>query len=185
MTTVLFLALGLSMDAFAVTISNVMCYSNLTMKNKIAMPLTFGLFQGGMPLIGFLLGALFATAVESVAHWIALIILGFLGIKAIVENLKEQKEACSTRLFDVKTLLTQAVATSIDALAVGITLAVAVPLKIWVSASIIAVVTALTCFVGLFIGKIAGKFLKDYAGIFGGAVLIAIGIKIFVEHFLG
>ena len=82
------------MDAFAVTISNVMCYSNLTMKNKIAMPLTFGLFQGGMPLIGFLLGALFATAVESVAHWIALIILGFLGIKAIVENLKEQKEAC-------------------------------------------------------------------------------------------
>lgn len=185
MTTVLLLALGLSMDAFAVTISNVMCYSNLNIKGKIAMPITFGIFQGLMPLIGFLLGAMFASQVENIAHWIALAILAFLGIRTIVESIKERKEQCDVHPFDAKLLFTQAIATSIDALAVGVTLAVSVPLRIVVSVSIIAVVTMAMCFVGLYIGKVAGKFFKDYAGIFGGAVLIAIGLKIFIEHYVG
>ena len=103
----------------------------------------------------------------------------------IREALSKEEEECPDCALSPKAMLPLAIATSIDALAVGVTLAVSVPLRIVVSVSIIAVVTMAMCFVGLYIGKVAGKFFKDYAGIFGGAVLIAIGLKIFIEHYVG
>ena len=191
--TLLAIALGLSADAFAVTISNTLCYPNLSRGKKLAMPTVFGLMQGGMPLLGYLLGIVFAQYIEKIDHWIALGLLVILGVKMIVETIKEnaEKDDCCCKDGEVAqknlsfgTILLQGVATSIDAMAVGITLALTVPLKIYWSVLVIAVVTFAVCLLGLFLGKY-GKFLKKYAGFVGGAVLILTGVKIFVEHMIG
>lgn len=192
--TLLLIALSLSADAFAVTISNALCYPNLSRGKKISMPIVFGVMQGAMPLIGYLLGKVFAEYIEKLDHWIALALLVVLGIKMIVETAKENasKDECSCCKDDagnVKKLtfgaiLVQGVATSIDAMAVGITLALTVPLKIYYSVIVIAVVTFAMCLLGLLLGKY-GRFLKKYAGFVGGAVLILTGVKIFVEHMIG
>lgn len=193
--TITLISVALAADAFAVTISNSMCYRNITKWQRLSMPLFFGLFQGLMPLLGYYLGTLFADAVQQLDHWIALVLLSFLGIKMIVEAVREKRKeriaaqngedcACDKSL-GIKTVLVQAVATSIDALAVGVTLAVTVSLSIWVCSGIIAGITFVISALGLVIGKAAGKLLKDYSQIAGGLILIAIGIKIFIEHMLG
>ncbi len=190
--TLLAMALGLSADAFAVTISNTLCYPNLSKGKKLAMPTVFGFMQGAMPLLGYLLGVVFAQYIEKIDHWIALVLLVALGVKMVVETIKEnaEKDDCGCcegekqKKLTFATILVQGVATSIDAMAVGITLALAVPLKIYWSVLVIAVVTFLMCLLGLFLGKY-GKFLKKYAGFVGGAVLILTGVKIFIEHMIG
>ena len=190
--SLLAIALGLSADAFAVTISNTLCYPNLSRGKRLAMPTVFGIMQGAMPLLGYLLGVVFAQYIEKIDHWVALGLLGILGVKMIVETIKEnaEKDDCcckdgqKQKNLTFGTILLQGVATSIDAMAVGITLALTVPLKIYWSVLVIAVVTFLMCLLGLFLGKY-GKFLKKYAGFVGGAVLLLTGIKIFVEHMIG
>lgn len=190
--TLLLIALSLSADAFAVTISNTLCYPNLSRGKKIAMPVVFGVMQGAMPLIGYLLGMVFAQYIEQIDHWIALVLLAVLGVKMIVETIKENAQAddcgcCGEtkgKNLSFATILVQGVATSIDAMAVGITLALTVPIKIYYSVLVIAVVTFLMCLLGVFLGKY-GKFLKKYAGYVGGAVLILTGVKIFLEHVIG
>ena len=182
---VFLLALGLSMDAFAVSISDGICYQK-EKKKLILAALSFGVFQALMPLLGYLAGTTFSAYVSIVDHWIALILLGFLGGKMLWEALRELRhpegESCAVS-FTYKLIFTQSIATSIDALAAGVTLAVAFPnTNPYFAVALIGVVTALCCLFGAFAGKRFGTLLKNKAAIFGGLILIAIGVKIFVEH---
>lgn len=177
------LAFGLAMDAFAVSVTNGMCYRMNTAKNALSSGLAFGLFQGLMPLIGYFAGHTFSGAIERFDHWIALLLLSLIGGKMIYEAIRDGKkpENCPTRAFSVKTLTLQAVATSIDALAVGVSLGV-MQVDIFLSVGIIAAITFLCSFTGVLIGKRFGGWLQDKAEILGGVILILIGANIFLEH---
>lgn len=183
------LALGLSMDAFAVSISNSLCFAGLRRSQAAATSAAFGLFQGVMPVLGYFAGRLFAEAVSAVDHWIAFALLGFIGGKMFVEALKElrrpENEGCPAgKRFSVKVVLVQAVATSIDALAVGVSLA-ALSVNIWWAAGFIAVVTFVCCLAGHGIGRRFGTLLGSKAEILGGVILMMLGVKILVEHLSG
>lgn len=182
---VFLLALGLSMDAFAVSVSNGICYQH-EKKKLVVSSVSFGVFQALMPLIGYLAGKTFSSYVEMFDHWIALVLLGFLGGKMLIEaiqNLRHpEQEACDVA-FTYKMIFTQAIATSIDALAAGVTLAVAFPnTNPYLAVSLIGLTTAILCLIGAFVGKKFGALMKDKAAILGGIILIGIGVKIFVEH---
>lgn len=187
--SLLAIAVGLSADAFAVTLSDMLCYGNLPLKKKMLLPVFFGLFQGIMPVIGFLVGELLGEVIKSIDHWVAFALLAFLGIKMIVESIKETKQKEEEKQCECQLswgeMITQSFATSIDAMAVGITLAIVVNLPIYVSAPVIAVVTYLLCLLGVGIASKLGKFLKNKAGIVGGVILVAIGTKILIEHLIG
>ena len=186
LSTLFFLALGLAMDASAVSISNGLCYRNIKNKQMFLTALTFGIFQGIMPVIGFYVGTFFSAAISSLDHWIALILLGFIGGNMIVETIKEfkKKEECSVgKDFTLRTLLLQGIATSIDALAVGVSFSV-MQTNITIAALFIGVVTFCCCIIGALLGKKFGTYLKEGAKIFGGTILILIGVKIFLEHTL-
>ncbi len=182
--TLLLLGVGLSMDAFAVSISNGMCYTNFDKKHALITSLSFGVFQALMPIIGFFAGNLFSTAIQAADHWIALILLSFIGGKMLVDaigEIRHPEECVCSRPIDFKTILLQAIATSIDALAVGVSLAL-IQVNIVSASSAIGLITFICCMIGTFIGKKFGSLLKEKAEIFGGLILIGIGIKIFVEH---
>ncbi len=175
------LAVGLSMDAFAISVTNGLFCDNLKRKDALKIGVAFGCAQGLMPLIGYLIGSVFETFIKSVDHWIAFLLLAFIGGKMIIDVFSsEDDEACSR--LDFKSLLIQAVATSIDALAVGIGFIAYDNLNIGFSVSVIGVITLVLCFAGVYIGKFAGKKLGKCAKIAGGIILIAIGTKILIEH---
>lgn len=184
-TAALFLiALGLSMDAFAVSVTNSMCYPNLGRKKALFTSLCFGLFQGIMPVLGFLAGRAFSEKLDAFDHWVAFILLGIVGGKMLIDALREWREplACPTdKTLTVKLIFVQAIATSIDALAVGISFA-ALGANIFSAASFIAVTTFICCLLGHLLGKKAGKYLGNWAQIAGGVILIGIGVKILLEH---
>lgn len=185
--TLIMLAVGLSMDAFAVAITNGLCVKNISVKQTFQIGLAFGLAQGIMPVLGYFAGKTFSTAIENLDHWIALILLGAIGGKMIVEALQEAKapESCPVSgVLTLRTLFLQAVATSIDALAVGVSFAV-MNGNIWFAAGSIAVTTFVLSTLGAVIGKKSGSFLKSKAEVVGGMILVIIGIKIFVEHTIG
>lgn len=168
------------MDAACVSMSNGMCY-NTRLKHALGIGAAFGLFQGAMPVIGYLAGSLFSKQIAAFDHWIALILLAFIGGKMLCDAIKgDDNASCSSRL-TLKLLLMQAVATSIDALAVGVSLA-AVNANIFAAASIIAISTFLLSVIAVYIGRRLGTRLNKKASIFGGTILILIGLKIFVEH---
>ena len=176
--TLFVLALGLSMDAFAVSISNSMCFSGLRRNEAALTSLSFGVFQGLMPVAGYFAGRAFADVVSAFDHWIAFALLGFIGGKMIWDAVKELRapEACPVgRAFSYKLMVVQAFATSIDALAVNIAAA----------ASFIACVTFVCCLAGHLLGKKFGSWLGGKAEIFGGVILVCIGAKILVEHLSG
>ena len=183
--TLLLIALGLSMDAFAVSVSNSLYYKNFTKKQAILSSLTFGIFQGVMPTLGFFAGTLFLDIISNIDHWLALILLGYIGLNMIFDAIKEMKDGelvpKSTNTYDFKTLMLQGLATSIDALAVGISFA-ALNINITVAASFICAITFICCLIGVLIGKKFGHLLQEKAKIFGGVILVLIGLKIFVEH---
>jgi len=181
--TLLLLALGLAMDAFAVSISNGLCYGKSAPRARVAGALAFGAAQGAMPLFGYLAGQAFSSAIERFDHWIALILLSFIGGKMVLEAIQEAREGeqCPAQAFSLKLLGVQAIATSIDALAVGVSFAV-MKVNILMAASFIAVITFVCCLVGYGIGQRFGGMLKQKATIFGGVILIGIGLKIFIEH---
>jgi putative Mn2+ efflux pump MntP len=185
--TLFLTSLGLSMDACAVSISNGMCYDNIHKKQIISTALAFGFFQAFMPLIGYFIGSSFSDAISYMDHWITLILLGFIGGKMVIEAIKELKypEVCSTSCKNLtpKTLLLQAVATSIDALAVGIGFAV-IKVEIISAAISIGIITFINSIIGSNLGKKFGELFKQKAEILGGLILIGIGIKIFIEHTL-
>ena len=171
---IVLIGIALSMDAFAVCIASSMVYTNMTGLRKLSMPILFGLFQGIMPILGFFLGSLFASFIEKSGP-ISLLILGIIGINMIREGLAKDEETEPKKL-TLWILLVQAVATSIDAFAVGVSFA-ANSANIWQSAPIIAVTTFVLSLIALFVGTKAGEKLGDKAEILGGIILIIIGIK--------
>lgn len=180
---IIMLGIGLSMDAFSVSISNGLCIHNIRKKDAFKTGIYFGAAQGIMPLIGYYGGIIFAERIERIDHWVVFVLLSFIGIKMIFEALKEIKNpsGCGFASLSHKALLIQAIATSIDALAVGVSFA-AINVNVYLASSIIALTTFCFSFVGVFIGKKVGSVFKEKAEIFGGIVLIFIGIKILAEH---
>lgn len=181
--TLLMLAIGLSMDAFAVAMSNGLCMNSFKMRDALKIGLAFGAAQGIMPILGYLAGRTFSEAIMNADHWIALILLSIIGGKMIFEAIDGMKKGDDVicRVLTNKMLFVQAVATSIDALAVGISLAL-IRVNIWLAASFIGVITFTLSVIGVIIGKKSGKFLKTKAELVGGIILVLIGVKIFLEH---
>lgn len=187
----IFTGFALSMDAFAVSITKGMTIKNLKKSTALKIALAFGLFQGGMPLLGWLLGISFESYIKSIDHWIAFILLGFIGfnmIKGFFDDRKENNESeleiSSTSDKDDlsnKEIIMLAIATSIDALAVGISFAF-LSVDIVPAASIICIITFLVCAVGVFLGNKVGDIFNGYAELIGGIILILIGFNILNEH---
>ena len=179
--TIFLIAVGLAMDAFAVSVSNGISLTNFKVKDSIRQGLYFGAFQFMMPIIGWVLGVSVRQYIEAVDHWIAFILLGIIGINMIRECFGDNEEGSVVNSISVNTMILQAIATSIDALAVGISLAV-LNTNIVYASSIIGVVAFLFSFFGGMIGKYIGGFLNKKAEFVGGLVLIGIGVKILLEH---
>lgn len=179
------IGIGLAMDAFAVSVSKGLSMRTLNWKAGLIIALSFGIFQSGMPLLGWLIAVRFEHFISAVDHWIAFVLLSAIGIKAIVEAVKDmkQKEPKEEEEYALKwgELLLLSVATSIDALAVGISFA-ALNVNIWSAISIIGVITFVLSFAGVAIGNRFGARFKSKAEIAGGIILILIGIKILLEH---
>ncbi len=173
------LALGLAMDAGAVAICKGLSVEKVKTSHQIKVGLYFGGFQAVMPLIGYFLGVQFKDMIESIDHWIAFVLLALIGVNMIREALGEGEKLDDS--FDFKTMLPLAVATSIDALAVGVTFAF-LKVQIWSAISFIGVVTFVVSVLGLQIGNVFGCKYKTKAEMFGGLVLIFIGLKILLEH---
>lgn len=182
--TVFLLGLGLSMDAFAVSIINSMCYPTMPRRTGVLSSAAFGIFQGAMPILGFWAGSAFSSAISNVDHWLAFALLGLIGGKMLVECLRDwnQPMQCSVgQTLSGKMILTQAIATSIDALAVGISLA-ALQANVYSASACIAVITFVCCLFGHALGKQFGARLGKWAQLLGGAILVGIGVKILLEH---
>lgn len=179
----LLIAVGLSMDAFAVAVCKGLNMVKINYRHGLVTAIFFGVFQALMPLLGWLLGSRFEMYIKSADHWIAFALLAFIGGKMIYEALEGgvDKGGEGDKL-DLKELFIMSVATSIDALAVGITFALLPDTNIWVSISMIGVTTFILSFLGVIIGNRFGTGYKKKAELFGGAVLILIGLKILLEH---
>lgn len=179
------IAVGLSMDAFAVSVCKGLAMPKCTFKKAAIVGLWFGGFQALMPAIGYILGAQFQEAIASIDHWIAFILLALIGGNMIHEALDNDEEEADASL-DVKTMFLLAVATSIDALAIGITFAF-LKVNIIPAVCFIGIVTFIISFAGVKIGNVFGARYKNKAEIVGGVILILLGLKILLEHlgFLG
>ena len=179
----LFLAVGLSADAFAVSVCKGLSMKKTTLKASAVCGFWFGGFQALMPLLGFFLGSIFAAAIEAVDHWIAFVLLALIGLNMLKDAFgKEECQECSDADLSPKTMFVMAVATSIDALAVGISLAMAGNVNIFLAVSLIGVTTFLLAGLGVKIGGIFGSRFEKPAQIAGGAILIILGTKILLEH---
>lgn len=181
--SILFLAIALAMDAFGVSVSDGIILKKIKLRNALKIGMFFGGFQFIMPCIGSFLAGFAMRYISMFDHWIAFGLLMFLGIRMIIEARKEEREIPKDPL-GWGTLTIMAIATSIDALAAGITIA-AVGTPILMPATIIGAVAFAFSFAGLYIGKRFGDILGEKAEILGGVMLIAIGIKMLLEHLLG
>ena len=184
-TELILIGIGLSMDAFAVAVCKGLNMRKVNYQQTFIIALFFGGFQAIMPLIGWVLGKQFEQYITSIDHWIAFGLLLLIGGKMIWEVFKEDEEegcscACAVK-FDLKELFILAIATSIDALAVGITFAF-LKLNIWMPISLIGVITFGLSIVGVMIGNKFGERYKSKAELAGGIILILIGLKILLEH---
>lgn len=180
-TELFFIALGLSMDAFAVSVCKGLSTQWLKPRHYLAVGIWFGGFQALMPFIGYLLGSSFESYITEYDHWIAFILLAFIGGNMLKEGISKQADTVNSS-FGVASMAVLAVATSIDALAVGITFALLPDVNIVAAVIFIGVITfALSC-VGLKIGNVFGLKYKSKAEIAGGVILILIGLKILLEH---
>lgn len=180
----LILAVGLSMDAFAVSVCKGLGMKKASLKGMATCGIWFGCFQALMPLIGFWLGSLFADAIKAVDHWIAFALLAIIGINMLKEAFSKESECDCGNAGDLspKVMFTMAIATSIDALAVGISLAMAGNVNIYVAIALIGIVTCLLSALGVRLGSIFGDKFENNAQIAGGLILILLGVKILLEH---
>lgn len=182
----LFLSVGLAMDAFAVSICKGLNMTKINYKNAGIIALFFGVFQAGMPVIGYALGTRFAKYIESFDHWVAFGLLAFIGGQMIYEAVKGEEDDEDSDddgdSLDIKQLFILAIATSIDALAVGITFALLDGMSIWFSVAMIGVVTFIISFFGVIIGNRFGNKYERKAELAGGVILVLIGLKILLEH---
>ena len=177
---IVLIGFGLAMDAFAVSVCKGISVKNINCKKTIKIALYFSIFQAIMPLIGFLLGNSFSSIVERIDHWVAFILLSVIGLNMIKESFDDEDEKNNDSI-DFKTMFLLGLATSIDALAVGITFAF-LKTNIFFAIIIIGIITFLLCIVGVKIGKKFGNKFKNKAEILGGVILILIGLKILLEH---
>ncbi len=173
------IAVGLAMDAFAVSLCKGMASTKVNIKGGLIAGGYFGFFQGIMPFIGYFIGAQFQEKIAFIDHWIIFILLGIVGIKMIAEANETEDVSCS---YDVRTMLVLAIATSIDALAVGVSFALMPEIKIVPAVVLIGVITFIISFVGVTAGAALGSKYNAKAKIFGGAVLVIIAAKILLEH---
>lgn len=179
------LAIGVSMDAFAVSICKGLASKKAGLRQMGTCGLWFGGFQALMPLIGFFLGTLFAAAIEAFDHWVAFALLAIIGINMLKEAFgKDDCECCNDQNgdFGFKTMFVMAIATSIDALAIGVSMALAGNVNIWIAIALIGVTTCLTSALGVKIGNIFGAKFEKKAQLAGGVILVLIGAKILLEH---
>ncbi len=179
------LAIGLSMDAFAVAVCKGLSFRKITVKHLLTIGFYFGIFQAGMPLIGYILGIQFRDKITSIDHWVAFILLGFIGFHMIREAIKKEDDTFRTEENDTslsfKKMVLLAFATSVDALAVGITFAF-LKVDILPAVTFIGLVTFSLSVVGVLIGNIFGTRFKSKAELAGGAILVCLGAKILLEH---
>lgn len=189
---ILLTGVGLSMDAAAVSMTNGMNEPKMKLPKILLIALFYGVAQGLMPLIGYYAGSLFADFVAKIAPWVALVLLGFIGGKMIFEVIrafrkeKNGEEVEAAKPLSIGALTVQTIATSIDALAVGVSLVAldtsgALAVNIFVAVSMIAATTFVISLASVFIGKKFGELLSDKAELVGGLILVAIGLKIFIE----
>lgn len=174
------IAVGLSMDAFAVSICKGLSVRKATLKQSLTVGAYFGGFQALMPALGFLLGVQFESFIVSIDHWIAFVLLAFIGGNMIREAFQKEEEEMNAA-FDFKTMLPLAIATSIDALAMGVTFAF-LQVDIVPAVLFIGVITFVLSAIGLTVGNVFGAKYKSRAELFGGVVLVLMGVKILLEH---
>ena len=178
----LLIAVGLSMDAFSVSVCKGLTTKKFSWRMALVCGLWFGLFQALMPLIGYFLGAQFQEMIEAYDHWIAFGLLGLIGANMIREAVWGKKEEGeSNGSLDFKTMFLLAIATSIDALAVGVSFA-CIQVRMWLSVIVIGLTTFVFSMLGVKIGNVFGSKFEKSAGIIGGIILILIGLKILLEH---
>ena len=174
------IAVGLSMDAFAVSICKGLAMQKINLRKAGIVGLWFGGFQALMPFIGYLLGSQFEQYITAIDHWIAFVLLGLIGASMIKEALSKEEE-CANDSLDCKTMFLLAVATSIDALAVGVTFAF-LQVEIVPAVSFIGIITFTLSVIGVKVGNIFGTRYKSKAELAGGMILVVMGIKILLEH---
>ena len=176
---IILIGVGLAMDAFAVSICKGLSMSKMEWKKAGIIGMYFGGFQALMPVIGYFLGVGFEDKIKSIDHWIALILLSIIGINMIREAFSDEDEADDK--IDFKTMIILAIATSIDALTVGVTFAF-LSVNIWFSMVVIGIITFIMSVIGVKIGNVFGDKYKSKAEITGGIILILLGIKVLLEH---
>ena len=181
MVEIIVLGVALAMDAFAVTISNAFCYRGASRARLFVLPIAFGVFQGLMPLLGFFLGGIIGDIIEAYAGVVTLVILGIIGGNMIREALSKDEDQLDASLA-CKTMLLLAVATSIDALAVGITFAFLPGTRIVPAVALIGTITFAFSAAGIRLGSVVGLRFKRKAEFAGGGILILLGTKILLEH---
>lgn len=177
---ILLISLGLAMDAFAVSVCKGLAMKKMSWKKAIIIGLYFGVFQAVMPTIGFFLGTTFERFITNIDHWIAFILLVGIGINMIKEAFDEESENRNDKV-DIKTMLVLSIATSIDALAIGITFA-CLKMHILIPVITIGVITFIISVIGVKIGNRFGDKYEKKAEIMGGVILILLGTKILLEH---
>ena len=177
------IAVGLSMDAFAVSVCKGLSMQKMRAKHALVIGLYFGGFQALMPWIGYMLGIRFQGAIKAYDHWIAFILLGIIGFNMVKESMDNENESCDASI-DVKTMLLLAIATSIDALAVGVTFAF-LQVRIVPAVSFIGSTTFILSIIGVKVGNVFGTKYKSKAEFAGGLILVIMGVKILLEHTLG
>ena len=177
---IIIISIGLTMDAFAVSICKGLSMKKLNYKKIMIIALYFGLFQAFMTVIGYFIGSKFSLIVEKVDHWIVFILLSIIGGNMIKESTDNEEEKRND-LVDIKTMILLAIATSIDALAVGVTFAF-LKVNLLVSITIIGIITFILSILGVIIGNKFGDKFQNKAELFGGIILIIIGLKILLEH---
>jgi len=178
---IILIAVGLSMDAFAVSITLGLSVQKLTLKHYLLPGIYFGIFQALMPLIGYFAGTLFAEKIQEFDHWVAFGLLAIIGGNMIRESFSKDEEKSDTDKFTFISLLLLAIATSIDALAVGVTFSL-FKINIYAAIAIIGLITFCISIFGVKIGNLFGMKFKSKAELVGGIVLVALGIKILIEH---
>jgi putative Mn2+ efflux pump MntP len=182
--TIVVVAIGLSFDTFAVSLSYGVVRSRILFWQAVRIALVLAFFQAGLLVTGFFLGSVVSEIIKVADHWIALGLLSFLGIRMIVEGIRRKQQDEIRDYTKASTLIAIAVGTSIDAFAIGISFAL-LDIIIWISGIIIGIVTFLASMTAIRIGKSAGERLGQKVEIIGGILLLAIGIKIFLDHMLG
>ena len=176
----LIIAVGLSMDAFAVSIGKGLSLRSIRLRHVLSVGLWFGGFQALMPLIGYLLGSSFSSFISDFDHWVAFFLLGIIGCNMIRDSFAGDEEKHDDD-FSLRVMLMLAIATSIDALAVGVSFAF-LCVDLWLAVTVIGITTFLFSAIGLKIGNVFGNKYKSKAEFTGGVVLVLMGVKILVDH---